>query len=77
MLATDGLAAPMFVPGRRSVEDAVRSGGALPASIVDPVTRSVLAVLGETVTNSVVTGRPEPIAPGSLGHWHEAEADAS
>jgi len=79
VLARDGLASPVFVPDRRAVEDAVRSGRSLPAVVSDPISRAVLAILGERAlaVDATNTGRPVPITPGSLGRWHEPEADAS
>jgi hypothetical protein len=73
------LPSPVFVPYRRGVEEAIRGGTALPAAIVDPVVRAVLAALGETnevPATSAGRGDPRPITPGSLGHWFEREADA-
>ena len=71
-----GLAAPVFVPARRAVEDAVSGGRALPAHAVTPVTRAVGGLLEDRELIVDLTEQPVRITPGSLGHWSDTEADA-
>jgi hypothetical protein len=64
------LAAPVHVPERK-LEEAMRDGAALPAAVVDPVTRSV-RVLAERLSDAAPPDAgPERITPGSLGSWAE------
>jgi hypothetical protein len=71
-----GLAAPVFVPARRAVEDAVSGGRALPAHAVTPVTRAIGGLLEDRELIVDLTEQPARITPGSLGHWSDTEADA-
>jgi hypothetical protein len=70
------LPSPVFVGGRKAVEEAVRGGVALPSALVDPVARAALARLTTVRAMQGDPGEPVPIKPGSLGRWFDTEADA-
>ena len=75
--ARRGLGTPVFIPTRRAVEDAVRSGRPFPSAVVSPVSRAVISVLERRELIIDLGDRPVPVSPGSLGHWSDAEpADA-
>jgi hypothetical protein len=74
--AEHSLAAPIFIPTRRGVEDAVRSGRPLPSSVASPLSRAVTSVLEGRDLVIDLRDRAAPIVAGSLGHWSGAEADA-
>ena len=71
------LAAPVFVPARRTIEEAVRAGQPLPAAMVGPVTSAAAAAMDAGDTSiDLRDGSPALVVPGTLGHWSHTEADA-
>lgn len=64
---------PVFVGERRGLDDLVRDGTGLPASVVDPVTTAVtglLDLLDEPAVESTESEvEPVAVVPGSLGSW--------
>ncbi len=69
------LASPVHVPERK-LEDVVRGGEPLPAPIVDPVVRAVLAVAERHADTAPPSVSPTRIRPGSLGTWTDPEVEA-
>jgi hypothetical protein len=62
-----GLPSPVFLPERR-VEEALRDGVPLPASLASPVAGAVGAVAARRSGNGRVAG-PVPVEAGSVGTW--------
>jgi hypothetical protein len=60
----------------RKLEDLIRAGDPLPAPIVDPVVRAVLAVAERQADTAPPTVSPTRIQPGSLGTWTDPEVEA-
>ena len=70
------LAGPVFLPERK-VEDALRDGSPLPPALVDPVTRTVLAVAERLADSAPPDNQPTRVPPGSLAAWaDDAESEA-
>lgn len=67
------LPSPVFVAGRRRVDEAIRDGVRLPAALVSPLARTLLSVLARAPEpgRPPTDREPEPVAPGSLGSFHE------
>ncbi len=67
------LASPVFVAGRRGVDEAIRDGVRLPGPLVSPLARTLATVLARTPepVASIDDRQPEAVAPGSLGSFHE------
>jgi MinD-like ATPase involved in chromosome partitioning or flagellar assembly len=68
-------AGPVHVPERK-IEDALRDGTPLSSALVNPITRSVLAVaerLADSAPQAVV---PMRVEPGSMGAWTGADFEA-
>jgi hypothetical protein len=63
---------PLFLPDRRQVEDALRDGQRLPAALVQPVGRAAGAFLELADERNAEPVGPQPVRPGSLGHYEEA-----
>jgi hypothetical protein len=61
------LASPVFVPDRR-IEEALRDGARLPSAVATPLAGALRAV-AERARPAERAGGPEPVRPGSLGHW--------
>ena len=63
---------PVHVADRRGLDEVLRDGARLPASVVDPVAGAVGALLART-PQAALAGGPAPVAvvPGSLGAWAE------
>ncbi len=75
--AAASLPSPVFLP-TRAVDDALRDGVALPASLVRPVARAVVGLLeqhGSLAAELELT--PMRIVPGSLGGFSEQQGEAS
>ncbi|HUQ64435.1 MAG TPA: hypothetical protein VM121_11830 [Acidimicrobiales bacterium] len=70
--AGDGAAAPVFIPERKGVEDALRDGARLPSGVGSTLAGCVHALLARNVASLPVTV-PERVRAGSLGHWVEPE----
>lgn len=66
----DTVAGPIHVGEQRRVESALRDGTRLPAALGDPLA-SAIAALRAQLPRPVPLGtaEPEPIRPGSLGHF--------
>jgi hypothetical protein len=69
------VAGPIHVPERK-IEEALRDGSPLPAPIVDPVLKAVLAVAERGADGPPPSVAPTRIAPGSLGTWTDSEFEA-
>lgn len=69
------VAAPLFLPERRHLDDGLVQAAPMPAALVDAVTLPVHELLARTSpsTPRAMAAEPVPITPGSLGHWHDAE----
>jgi hypothetical protein len=65
------LAGPVHVPERK-LEDLLRDGEPLPAAVVDPLVRAVLAVASRQSDLAPAAHGPTLVTPGSLGSWTEA-----
>jgi hypothetical protein len=59
-----------FVPFVSAIENATRDAERLPRPLIEPAIKAVLPLLVGPAGVGVV---PEPIRPGSLGHWRSAE----
>lgn len=64
---------PVFVPERRKLDDAIRDGERLPASVCTPAGAAVAAMVDRTSAEATAAADEQPIvvAPGSLGSWAE------
>lgn len=69
-----GLAGPLFLPERR-LEESLRDGARLPAALASPLAGALRAV-AERARPADEPTLPEPVRPGSLGHY-TAEAAGS
>jgi hypothetical protein len=67
------LASPLFVAGRRRLDEAHRDAVALPRAMVNPVAMAANAML-ERCPPRRATG-PQPVKPGTLGAWAGTTAD--
>lgn len=73
---SDELPSPIFLPDRR-IEEALRDGMRMPSSLGAPVAAAVRAVMerARSSASDALSGGPagdvgpEPVKPGSLGHW--------
>ena len=64
------LAAPVFVPERRRLDDVLRDGARLPSAMTAPIGAAVTAVLERTAERPAASSaEPVPVVPGSLGAW--------
>jgi hypothetical protein len=70
-----GLAAPVFLP-ERNIDGALRDGTRLPAVLVAPLTAAFEEVASRFDHPSRLEAEPVAVSPGSLGHWHDEQADA-
>lgn len=71
-----GMAGPLFLPERR-IEETMRDAARLPSSLTAPLVGAFRAVAERArPAERGVSGLPEPVRPGSLGHW-TAEASGS
>jgi hypothetical protein len=61
------LAGPIFLPDRR-IEEALRDGVRLPSALTAPLAGALRAV-AERARPRTAADTPEPVRPGSLGHW--------
>jgi hypothetical protein len=68
------LAAPVFLPERKGVDDVLRDGGRLPAALGAPLAGCVQALLVRNEAPLPATV-PERVRPGSLGRWAGAEPE--
>jgi len=69
------LSSPVHAPERK-VEDMIRDGSPLPAPIVEPVLRAVLAVADRQADGAPALVSPVRVAPGSLGSWTDTEFES-
>ena len=71
-----GLASPVFLP-ERNIDALLQDGARLPTAVCAPLIAAFDAVTGQ-FDRPAARPVPEPVAvaPGSLGHWHDEEADA-
>jgi hypothetical protein len=64
-----GMASPLFLPERR-VEETMRDAARLPSNLTAPLVGAFRAVAERArPAERVAAGAPEPVRPGSLGHW--------
>jgi hypothetical protein len=73
------LAAPVFLPERRRFDELIRDGVRLPAPMASTLAGATSAVLERAVLTVSEDAQhearePVPVAPGSLGAWHDDEA---
>jgi hypothetical protein len=68
--AGEGLATPIHLPERANVEADLHDGARLPGSLGAPLAGAFRAVL-ERSRPEPAAKEPEPVRPGSLGHWTE------
>jgi hypothetical protein len=69
------LAGPVHVPERK-IEEVIRDRNPLPAPIVDPVLKAVLAVAERRADSAPPSVSPTRIQPGSLGTWSSSEFES-
>ncbi|MEA3075140.1 MAG: hypothetical protein QOF60_48 [Actinomycetota bacterium] len=63
------LPSPVFLPERR-VDDCLRDGVRLPASLCTPLAGAFAAVLEQSAgADARSANEPQLVKPGSLGHW--------
>ena len=66
---------PIHVGDRRGVDEALLDGVPLPAPLAESIARPTHAILESVGARTPVSPpAPEPIQPGSLGHWTDEEA---
>jgi MinD-like ATPase involved in chromosome partitioning or flagellar assembly len=66
---------PVFLPERRSLDDVLRDGTALPDALVAPITDVVRSRLDSVPERGApAAGGPVLVEPGSLGAWDEEAA---
>ncbi len=70
---SEAMPSPIFLP-QRPIDDALRDGVRLPASITGPLAGAFAAVVGRASAPREARG-PERIAAGSLGHWAPEAAE--
>jgi hypothetical protein len=68
-----GLAAPVYLPERR-LEEALRDGTRLPATLGAPLAAAFEHVATELGPPPAVSTEAIPVVPGALGHWEDEEA---
>lgn len=69
--AGGGLANPIHLPERGNVENDVHDGARLSAALGTPLAGAFRAML-DRARPEPAAPQPEPVRPGSLGHWTEA-----
>jgi hypothetical protein len=70
------IASPIFLPERR-IEECLRDGVRLPSQMTAPLSGAINAVLARRGGRRRDVAGPERVAPGSIGHCHDATgADA-
>jgi hypothetical protein len=68
------VAAPLYLPERRHLDEVTRDTRRLPAALTTPITRAVAAALESAPPTERAADHPGvPVAAGSLGHWTEAD----
>jgi hypothetical protein len=68
--AGGGLANPIHLPERANVEADLHDGARLATALGAPLAGAFRALL-ERSRPEPVAAEPEPVRPGSLGHWTE------
>ena len=68
-----GVVGPVHVPERRGLDEVLRDGARLPASVTDPLVGALAGLLERATTPVAADAAPVPVAPGSLGSWAEEE----
>jgi hypothetical protein len=63
-----GAPGPLFLP-RRSVDQALRDGAALPSALVDPLVGAYDAAVSRVGPRTSVRSEPVAVVPGSIGSW--------
>jgi hypothetical protein len=66
--AGGGLANPIHLPERGNVEADLHDGARLPVALGAPLAGAYRAML-ERSRPEPATADPEPVRPGTLGHW--------
>ncbi|PZS20959.1 MAG: hypothetical protein DLM54_05155 [Acidimicrobiales bacterium] len=62
------LASPIFLPERR-IDECVQDGVRLPDSVTAPITGAFMAMARRLPAATIDEPDPEPLVPGSIGHW--------
>ncbi|WCO65598.1 hypothetical protein PO878_13925 [Iamia majanohamensis] len=68
-----GVVGPVHVPERRGLDEVLRDGARLPASVTDPLVGALAGLLERATTPVAADAAPVPVTPGSLGSWAEEE----
>ncbi len=66
--STAALASPIFLP-ERHIDECLQDGVRLPDSVTAPVAGAFMAMARRLPTANIHTPDPEPLVPGSIGHW--------
>jgi hypothetical protein len=68
------VAAPLYLPERRRLDEVTRDSRRLPTALTTPLTRAVAAALeAAPPTGPAADVEGVPVAAGTLGHWTEAD----
>ena len=65
------IAGPVFVREQRRLESCLRDAAPWPGGLAGDLTRSVNALLAHLTARTAADATPEPVRPGSMGHWSE------
>lgn len=72
--AEGSVVGPLHLPERRGLDDLLRDGAPLPASLTQPLAGAVTGLLAGAERGTPVAGpEPVPVTPGSLGAWTDQE----
>lgn len=63
------LPTPLHLTEKRRLDDVHRSGQRLPAALCGPLGHSAISLFSDDRPTIERQARPEPVVPGSLGHW--------
>jgi hypothetical protein len=68
------VAAPLYLPERRRLDEVTRDSRRVPTALTTPLTRAVAAALeAAPPTGPAADVEGVPVAAGTLGHWTEAD----
>lgn len=70
------LVSPIFLPERR-LDDCIHDGVRLPDSVSGPITGAFMAMVRRHPAPTVGAPEPQPLVPGSIGHWETGKSGAS
>jgi hypothetical protein len=71
--ASISMATSVFIPERRRLDEVVRDAAPLPSALVRPVVGAIEAGLRRQAGSRDATVQPQPVEPGSLGHWSDED----